>query len=221
MNLENFIFYRLGDNDIADLFEAIKATVSLRAAAKRYGLEVNPAGMLQCPFHDDHTPSMKLYDDHFYCFGCNQHGDVISLTAAVLGITPQEAVQKLADDFAVSAEAQILPLLKAKAASKDKSLLYHCRHVLATYYRLLKQWYTQYAPISLESVPGNRFAGACKMLDTVNALTNELFFGSQEEQKQAVNLLLECGMIDWVEARLKFLSEEQNDTDKLQNLEER
>lgn len=31
--------------------------------------------MINCPFHDDSTPSFKLNDDNsFYCFGCNKKG---------------------------------------------------------------------------------------------------------------------------------------------------
>jgi hypothetical protein len=25
--------------------------------------------MIACPFHDDSTPSLRVYSDHFYCFG--------------------------------------------------------------------------------------------------------------------------------------------------------
>ena len=31
-----------------------------------------------CPFHGEKTPSFYVYDDHFHCFGCGVHGDVIS-----------------------------------------------------------------------------------------------------------------------------------------------
>jgi DNA polymerase I-like protein with 3'-5' exonuclease and polymerase domains len=36
---------------------------------------VNTAGKINCPFHDDATPSCQLYDDgHYHCFGCGAHG---------------------------------------------------------------------------------------------------------------------------------------------------
>jgi DNA primase len=33
-----------------------------------------------CPFHDDRTPSLVIdeRDEHFHCYGCRAHGDVIS-----------------------------------------------------------------------------------------------------------------------------------------------
>lgn len=53
-----------------DLFTQIKMAVSMKEAAEYYGLEVNRGNMICCPFHADRTPSMKLNEDYFYCFGC-------------------------------------------------------------------------------------------------------------------------------------------------------
>ena len=56
-----------------DLFTQIKMAVSVKEAAEYYGLEVNRGNMVCCPFHADRTPSMKLNEDYFYCFGCGAH----------------------------------------------------------------------------------------------------------------------------------------------------
>lgn len=53
--------------NILNLFEAVKENVNLKRAAEFYGLEMRN-GMALCIFHNEKTPSMKLYDDHFYCF---------------------------------------------------------------------------------------------------------------------------------------------------------
>ena len=52
-----------------NLFEAVKAAVTPRMAAERYGLPIQQGSMVCCPFHADRTPSMKLNEDYFYCFG--------------------------------------------------------------------------------------------------------------------------------------------------------
>ena len=83
----------------ANIFEAVKTGVSVRDAAECYGIRSNHAGMACCPFHDDHTPSMKLNEDYFYCFGCGAGGDVISFTARLFNLRPYEAARKLASDF--------------------------------------------------------------------------------------------------------------------------
>ena len=34
---------------------------------------------LRCPFHDDDTPSLQIYTDHYHCFGCGNHGPLSDL----------------------------------------------------------------------------------------------------------------------------------------------
>lgn len=79
------------------IFEAVKTTVAPRMAAEHFGLSVSRNGMVCCPFHDDRHPSMKLYEDHYHCFGCQANGDVIAFTSKLFGITPLEAAQKKYD----------------------------------------------------------------------------------------------------------------------------
>lgn len=49
-----------------------------------------------CPFHGEKTPSFYIYDDHFHCYGCGVHGDVISFVMQNEGRTFNEAVSELA-----------------------------------------------------------------------------------------------------------------------------
>ena len=72
-----------------NLFEAVKAVDTPHMAAERYGLPVRQGNMICCPFHADRTPSMKLNEEYFYCFGCGAHGDVVALTAQLLPSPPQ------------------------------------------------------------------------------------------------------------------------------------
>jgi CHC2-type zinc finger protein/Toprim domain-containing protein len=54
-------------------------------------------GKMCCPFHDDSTPSLKIYDDHYHCFGCGAHGDRIDWLMAVDGLSRADAVRLLKD----------------------------------------------------------------------------------------------------------------------------
>ena len=52
------------------------------------GREPNRAGKLHCPFHEDHHPSLQLYDDgSWYCFGACRRGGTIYDFAAALWLT--------------------------------------------------------------------------------------------------------------------------------------
>ena len=81
-----------------DLFKAVKENVTARQAAALYGLKIAENGMACCPFHDDHTPSLKL-DKRYYCFGCHATGDAIDFVSAYLQLSPLEAAKRLAADF--------------------------------------------------------------------------------------------------------------------------
>jgi DNA polymerase len=54
-------------------------------------------GKIICPFHDDSTPSLQIYDDHYHCFsgGCGAHGDAIDWLMLVEGMDRAEAVHHL------------------------------------------------------------------------------------------------------------------------------
>lgn len=59
--------------------DEIKQSHSMQEVAESYGMNVNRAGFCPCPFHKgDHTASMKIYKDSFYCFGCGASGDIFS-----------------------------------------------------------------------------------------------------------------------------------------------
>lgn len=84
-----------------DVFEHIVQTVTMQAAADRYGLVPNKHGLCCCPFHGEKTPSFKIYPGSkgFYCFGCGVGGDVITFAEKLLGLSPAEAVKRLDADF--------------------------------------------------------------------------------------------------------------------------
>ena len=68
------------------IFEIVKENVNLRETAELYGIDVNRYGKALCPFHNDRNPSLYVADDHFYCFACGAHGDVIGFAANFFGL---------------------------------------------------------------------------------------------------------------------------------------
>jgi DNA polymerase len=48
-------------------------------------------GKVCCPFHDDTTPSLHVYPDHFHCFVCGAHGGAIDWLMQVDGLDRAEA----------------------------------------------------------------------------------------------------------------------------------
>ena len=208
---------------MASIFEAVKAAVPVRAAAERYGLEVNFGGMVRCPFHGDHTPSMKLYEDHFYCFGCGKHGDVINLVAELFAIPPYDAACKLADDFglpspsgeggtrSVTDEGSLIAANAREELRIFREDQLRCQRVLCAYLRLLTRWREEYAPNDPDAEPDDRYVEACQMIDTIDYLTDLLIVGTLEQRVRAVDLLLADGKIDQLEERLNRMKEEEHE----------
>ena len=60
---------------MSNIFQDIKDRLDLRDLVRFYGLDVNRGGFALCPFHNERTPSFKVYEDHYHCFGCGEHGD--------------------------------------------------------------------------------------------------------------------------------------------------
>lgn len=97
-SLSNF-FQQGGGRTLDNVFSEIKYRLSMPEVARFYGLEMNRAGMACCPFHDDKSPSLKVYDDHFYYFGCGATGDQTGFVAKLFGLRQIDAAKKISEDF--------------------------------------------------------------------------------------------------------------------------
>ena len=172
-------------------FESVKAAVTLRQAAKAYGLRVLPNGMTCCPFHEDAHPSLKLNEDYFFCFGCGASGDVIDFTARLFGISPKDATEKLAADFGISVDAK--PVAVRRNPSRLEEL--RCRRALTDYLHLLKEWKTQYAPKTPEDSLDDRFVESCQQYDRIAGLLEMLDEASSTQRSHTVSALTADGSV--------------------------
>ena len=151
-----------------NLFEIVKYGVGCREAAERYGVEVNHYGMALCPFHNDRHPSLYVADDHYHCFACGEHGDVIDFAAKLFGLPLYEAAQKLAADFHLTPDKPpSAAALHAKRIQTEAQQLREnerlCFSVLSDYAHVLRDWKVQYAPQSPDEPVHARFVEACRM----------------------------------------------------------
>jgi len=200
------------------LFESVKAAATVRQAAEHYGLKIGRGDMVCCPFHADRTPSMKLNEDYFYCFGCGIHGDVIDLAARLFNLTSLQAAQKLAHDFGIdpdkppAAAALRKPQYPLAKAFQREAL--HCQRILCDYLHLLEHWKVQCAPETPEDTLDDRFVEACQMLDYIEDLADILTFGELEVRVKTVDMLQKDGMIDRLEERLKRTEKEVDARDE-------
>ena len=194
-----------------NLFEAVKAAVTPRMAAERYGLPIQQGSMVCCPFHADRTPSMKLNEDYFYCFGCGATGDVIDLAARLFDLSKYEAVQKLAADFGISGEKPSV-LAKLKRGKTQAEAERHCFRVLRDYFGILQDWKEHCAPQSPEDPIDPRYAEACHMLERIGNMLDILACGTPKERAEVVADLQKDDRLMRMEARNRQIKEDEYGT---------
>ena len=108
-----------------DYVDTIKQTLDLREVVARYGLEPDRHGYVNCPFHTEKTGSMKVWHDHYKCFGCGAHGDVIAFVQSYEHTEFAEAMETLNRDFGLGlpfgSSDTPLELLRARQKMQHKA----------------------------------------------------------------------------------------------------
>ena len=56
---------------------------------------IGDSGKINCPFHDDNTPSCYIYPDHYYCFGCGARGNHLDWLRNAEGLSDAAAIEVL------------------------------------------------------------------------------------------------------------------------------
>ena len=111
-------------------YQKLIQSVSIDEVAKRLGMdlrrETSTHSKSLCPFHDDTTPSLLIDSSrdhgpqHFYCFACGAHGDVIDLVKEQLNLGFKEAVEWLVPGSAnLSARKRPLAINRAPPVTID------------------------------------------------------------------------------------------------------
>ena len=191
------------------VFESVKSAVTPRMAAEHYGLQVNRSGMTRCPFHSDRTPSMKLNEDYFYCFGCTSRGDVIDLTAKLFSLSAQEAAKKLASDFGItdSKPSVLTRLQRGQTQAENENL---CFRVLLEYLKILEDWQVRYAPKLPADEPDPRFTEACHMLECTKYMLNILTVSNVKERAELVADMMKDNKITLLKERVQEIKGKEN-----------
>ncbi|MBQ8032919.1 MAG: hypothetical protein IJ266_03060, partial [Elusimicrobiaceae bacterium] len=85
-----------------DLVEQIKDRLDIVEFIRHYVPGLKRAGKTYkacCPFHQEKTPSFTCSSEKglFYCFGCQEGGDIIAFLMKIENLSFKEALERLAD----------------------------------------------------------------------------------------------------------------------------
>lgn len=101
--------------------EEVKEAYSMRDVVEMYGFEVNRAGMMHCPFHqNDKGASLKIYKKDFHCFGCGAHGDQIDFVAKLNGVSFRDAFLSLGGTYEDQDKEEVQRKMRAAEAARQK-----------------------------------------------------------------------------------------------------
>jgi DNA primase len=114
--------------DAADIVEVVGEYVELKRAGARY------AGL--CPFHSEKTPSFSVnpQGQFFHCFGCGEHGDVLSFVMKYHHMDFPEALKTLAQKYGIEvAERQLTEAEQIQLRRRE--ILYEANEAAAVAYQ--------------------------------------------------------------------------------------
>ena len=194
------------------IFEIVKENVNLREAAELYGIDVNRYSKALCPFHNDRHPSLYVADNHYYCFTCGEHGDVIDFVGRLFQLSPYDAARKLAADFHLTPDKPpSAAALHAKRIRTEAQQLREnerlCFSILSDYAHVLRDWKVRYAPQSPAEAPDERFVEACHKLDEVEYYLDILTSGNSYERSEVIHQQMANGKLDRLRQRLEKIHE--------------
>lgn len=102
--------------------DIIKQTLTMHDIATHYGFEPDRQGFICCPFHNEKTPSLKIYENGkgYYCFGCGAGGDVINFVMRLFDENFSEAARRINIEFNLGLPFDRKMSLREKYELKDK-----------------------------------------------------------------------------------------------------
>ncbi|WP_161998168.1 toprim domain-containing protein [Silvanigrella paludirubra] len=96
-------------------------TIPLQDHLRRF-MDVKRSGgnaVAKCPFHQDSSPSMYIYQNNYHCFACKAHGTVIDYEMHRTGCSFREAVESLSQTYQIPLEYESSSEEKQNSAKND------------------------------------------------------------------------------------------------------
>ena len=130
------------DSPVSDFSENVKRQVDIVKVIEGY-IRLRNAGAQRfkglCPFHKETTPSFNVNGgplQYFYCFGCQETGDVFSFVGKIENVTFPEAVR-------IVAQKAGIPLPKREFSSPEEAAEARMRGKLLDLHEATASWFEE------------------------------------------------------------------------------
>jgi len=131
-----------------------------------------------------------------YCFGCEEHGDVIDFMSKLCSWSQKEAAERLAQEFRISYDhdKQVYSpqfrkgsIIRRIKAEQEKDKENKSFRILTDYYKLLQSWKTDFALSSPEDTLNPLFVEALNKSEYINDVLERLISGTKEEKSKIIS----------------------------------
>lgn len=93
-------------------------------------MEIKRSGgnaVAKCAFHQDSSPSMYVYSEHYHCYACKAHGSIIDYEMHRTGHSFREVVEALASQYQIPLEYETTA--EEKKILKKQNDLKNCKKI--------------------------------------------------------------------------------------------
>lgn len=84
---------------MVDYAGIIKSSIPMQDVVERYTGQRPIRNRIRCPIHHGSDLNMRIYPKSYYCWVCHAAGDQIQFVQSVLGLSFQDAMRRINDDF--------------------------------------------------------------------------------------------------------------------------
>ena len=175
------------------VFELVKDSVDIIDAAGRYGIDVNRHKKALCPFHSDSHPSLSFKGQRFTCFACGASGDVIDLVGRLANKAAIDTVRELGREYNLQIDlnkpAPSGEVRRRKQLQEKKKAFVQWEawawSTLASYFRLLGRWKSEYAPKNPDDQLHPRYVKSLHERDYIEYILDTVFGSGDLAKKEA------------------------------------
>lgn len=175
-----------------NIFEEVKKRANILKVCDILGIKLDKHNKSLCPFpnHKEKTPSFSVLQDKniFYCFGCGEKGDVITLVQKILNVKPLEAAQYINTRLGLGIEQKNINKAELnrwvnsyeqKRIAKEALNKWDLKtfQILCDYAQLLDKWQ------KIQNFDDEKFVEALQKKDIIDYYITEFFINGTDEDK--------------------------------------